>query len=121
MSAEKPRRLGRGLDALIPGSASGAAATGATPASDLQRVPVSKIRPNPFQPRQEFDTAELAELQASLATSGLLQPIILRRQGDAYELIAGERRLRAATNLGWNEITVVVKEFDDREMLVFAL
>jgi ParB family chromosome partitioning protein len=60
-------------------------------------------------------------LEASLKSSGLLQPITVRRRGDAYELIAGERRLRAATNLGWTEISAIVREFDDQTMLVLAL
>jgi ParB family transcriptional regulator, chromosome partitioning protein len=117
MSPEKPRRLGRGLEALIPG------AQGKTdvPASDLQRIQLSRVRANPFQPRREFDPAELAELESSLRASGLLQPITVRRRGDAFELIAGERRLRAATNLGWKEITAIVREFDDQTMLVLAL
>ena len=118
MSSDKPRRLGRGLDALIPGSAT---ANPAAPASDLQRIPISRVRANPFQPRRQFDNAELAELEASLRASGLLQPITVRRQGDAFELIAGERRLRAATNLGWAEISALVREFDDQTMLVLAL
>lgn len=117
MSAEKPRRLGRGLEALIPGSVT----TTTTPSSDLQRIPLSRVRQNPYQPRRHFDGAELAELEASLKASGLLQPITVRRQGDAYELIAGERRLRAATNLGWSEISAIVRDFDDRTMLVLAL
>ena len=91
------------------------------PASDLQVVPISRIRPNPFQPRRVFNPEELAELQASLKATGLLQPISVRRKGDAFELIAGERRLRAATNLGWTEIQAVVREFDDQTMLVLAL
>ena len=118
MSAEKPRRLGRGLDALIPASASG---TTSPPQSELQRIPLSRIRPNPFQPRKQFSADELAELETSLKSSGLLQPITVRRQGDAYELVAGERRLRAATNIGWSEITAIVRDFDDRTMLVLAL
>lgn len=118
MSAEKPRRLGRGLEALIP---SGAAGAGSAPASDLQRIRIARIRPNPFQPRREFDKTELAELEASLKASGLLQPITVRQQGDAFELIAGERRFRAASNLGWTEITAIVRDFDDRTMLVLAL
>lgn len=119
MSPEKPRRLGRGLEALIPGSA--AQTQAATPASDLQRIAIARIRPNPFQPRREFAPAELAELEASLKASGLLQPISVRRRGDAYELIAGERRFRAATNLGWTEISAIVRDFDDQTMLVLAL
>lgn len=117
MSAEKPRRLGRGLEALIASSSSPAATAG----SDLQQIALSRVRPNPFQPRRDFDTAELAELEASLKASGLLQPITVRRRGDAFELIAGERRLRAATNLGWSEITAIVRDFDDRTLLVLAL
>jgi len=116
MSAEKPRRLGRGLEALIQSSASAPAAP-----NDLQRIPIARIRPNPFQPRREFDPAQLAELEASLKASGLLQPITVRRRGDAFELVAGERRFRAATNLGWNDITAVVRDFDDQTMLVLAL
>lgn len=114
--SEKPR-LGRGMAALL-GTAQ---PTPEAPTSDLQRIPMSRIRPNPFQPRREFDTAELAELEASLKTSGLLQPITVRRRGDAFELVAGERRFRAAGNLGWTEISAIVRDFDDRTMLVLAL
>ncbi|MEO7083873.1 MAG: ParB/RepB/Spo0J family partition protein [Gemmatimonadaceae bacterium] len=116
MSTDKPRRLGRGLEALIPGASAPPQAT-----SDLQRVQISQVRSNPFQPRREFDATELAELEASLKASGLLQPITVRRRGNAFELIAGERRLRAASNLGWDEITAIVRDFDDRTMLVLAL
>lgn len=119
MSSEKPRRLGRGLEALIPGAMAQPGMSG--PSSDLQRVPISRIRPNPFQPRREIDPAELAELEQSLKTSGLLQPITVRRRGDAYELIAGERRYRAASKLGWTEILAIVRDYDDRTMLVLAL
>jgi ParB family transcriptional regulator, chromosome partitioning protein len=120
MSIEKPRRLGKGLEALIAAATSSSSSAPAAE-SDLQLIQVSRIRPNPFQPRRTFDKDELAELEASLKASGLLQPISVRRAGDAYELIAGERRLRAATNLGWMEITAIVREFDDRTMLVLAL
>lgn len=116
MSAEKPRRLGRGLDSLIPGSI-----TTGEPGGDLQRIPLARIRANPFQPRREFDASELAELETSLKSSGLIQPITVRRRGDAFELIAGERRLRAATNLGWTDISAIIRDFDDRTMLVLAL
>ena len=118
MSVEKPRRLGRGLEALIPSATS---SQGGSPGSDLQRIPVSRVRPNPFQPRREIDPAELGELEQSLKASGLLQPITVRRRGDAYELIAGERRYRAANNLGWTEISAIVRDYDDRTMLVLAL
>ncbi|HVE32874.1 MAG TPA: ParB/RepB/Spo0J family partition protein [Gemmatimonadaceae bacterium] len=117
MSMERQRRLGRGLEALIPSASDTAPAT----AADVGRIPIASIRPNPFQPRREFRPDELAELEASLRASGLLQPISVRRRGDAYELIAGERRVRAATNLGWTEIQAIVRDFDDRTMLVLAL
>jgi ParB family transcriptional regulator, chromosome partitioning protein len=118
---EKPRRLGRGLEALIPGAALAAATATQTSPSEYQRLPLASISPNPFQPRREFDEAELAELQASLKTSGLLQPIAVRRAGDTFELISGERRLRAATRLGWLEIPAIVRDVDDRTLLTLAL
>lgn len=117
MSMERQRRLGRGLEALIPS----ASETGSATATDVRRIPLSNIRANPFQPRREFPAEELAELESSLRASGLLQPISVRRRGEAYELIAGERRVRAATNLGWTEIQAIVRDFDDRTMLVLAL
>jgi ParB family transcriptional regulator, chromosome partitioning protein len=110
------RRLGRGLKALISVPDESAPSGG-----ELIRIPVSRIRPNPFQPRKTFNAEELAELEASLASSGLLQPITVRRAGGAYELVAGERRLRAATNLGWVEIPALIKDLDDRTSLVLAL
>src|ERR1043165_8319278 len=115
MTADKPR-LGKGLGALLSAAQDRNAAPDA-PASDLQLIALSRIRPNPFQPRRTFNPDELAELEASLKATGLLQPISVRRKGDAFELIAGERRLRAATNLGWKEIQAVVREFDDQTML----
>ena len=122
---EKPRRLGRGLEALIPGAGAAtgtsAAATAAPPPSDYQRLPIGSIRPNPYQPRREFNETELAELQASLKASGLLQPITVRPSTAGYELISGERRLRAATRLGWTDIPAIVRDVDDRTLLTLAL
>jgi ParB family chromosome partitioning protein len=124
MSTEKPRRLGRGLEALI------AAKTAPTPQasergdrSALQRIAITQIRANPYQPRKDFRPEELTELESSLRASGLLQPITVRPapSGQGYELIAGERRLRAATNIGWPDIPAVVKEIDDRTLLTLAL
>lgn len=119
MAAEKPRRLGRGLEALI----APAADTPSVGRGALQAIPIAEIRANPYQPRREFNAEELAELEASLRASGLLQPITVRSapSGRGYELIAGERRLRAATNLGWSEIPASVKEVDDRTLLTLAL
>jgi len=118
MSQERPRRLGRGLEALIPGIPTAAAPVAA---SDYQRIPVTRIRPNPYQPRREFDDAELDELQASLKASGLLQPITVRHASDGFELISGERRLRAAARLGWTEIPAIIRDVDDRTLLTLAL
>ena len=120
MSVEKPRRLGRGLEALIPGAAAIATPV-SSPSSDYQRLAIASIRPNPYQPRREFKEADLAELQASLKASGLLQPISVRRAADGYELISGERRLRAATRLGWPDIPAIVRDVDDRTLLTLAL
>jgi ParB family chromosome partitioning protein len=118
-SEKTPRRLGRGLEALL-GSATGLASSddGA-----LRSIPIGQISRNPFQPRHEFNVKELAELQESLKASGLLQPITVRRRPgkDGFELIAGERRLRAATKLGWKEIPAIIKEIDDRTILTMAL
>jgi ParB family chromosome partitioning protein len=119
---EKPRRLGRGLEALIPGAgAATATATAVASPSEYQRLSLDSIRPNPYQPRREFDEAELAELQASLKASGLLQPITVRPAAGGYELISGERRFRAATRLGWKDIPAIVRDVDDRTLLTLAL
>ncbi|HEV7706387.1 MAG TPA: ParB/RepB/Spo0J family partition protein [Gemmatimonadaceae bacterium] len=127
MSTDKPRRLGRGLDALLatrsPSPTATVAAAAPAPGDSLRELPIHEIRPNPFQPRKEFRPEELAELEASLKSNGLLQAVTVRRaiDGNGYELIAGERRLRAATRLGWANIPAVVKEIDDRALLTLAL
>ena len=125
MTAEKPRRLGRGLEALL-GTASLAAPASLPEARDkgeLQRISLGEIRPNPFQPRRTFDESELADLESSIRANGLLQPITVRPapNGKGFELIAGERRLRAATRLGWTDIPALVRNLDDRELLTLAL
>ena len=116
MTTEKSRRLGRGLEALIS-----AAQPTNTTGTELHRIALARIRPNPFQPRREFDAEELAELEASIRASGLLQPVTVRKKGELYELIAGERRLRAVANLGWKDIPAIVKDLDDQTLLVLAL
>ena len=125
--SDKPRRLGRGLEALIgtiPTAASPSATNGPPPATvelPYRPIPIHQIRPKPFQPRKEFRDEELAQLQASLTANGLLQPITVRRAEPGYELVAGERRLRAATRLGWKEIPAIVKDYDDKALLTLAL
>jgi ParB family transcriptional regulator, chromosome partitioning protein len=128
MSADASRRLGRGLEALISTARQQREAPasegqpGAAPGSDLQRVRIADVSPNHFQPRRTFTEGELTELEASLRANGLIQPIIVRPKGQgSWELVAGERRLRAATRLGWTDIPAVVRDFDDRAMLTLAL
>jgi ParB family chromosome partitioning protein len=119
MSAGQPkRRLGRGLEALLgPSPTTSEAAAAGT----LVQLPLAQIRPNPYQPRRAFDEAALSELAESLRAAGLLQPIVVRPATGGYELIAGERRLRAADRLGWGEIGAIVREVDDRTLLTLAL
>jgi ParB family transcriptional regulator, chromosome partitioning protein len=124
---KQQRRLGRGLEALINGAPTiapppGTEARGSGPAGPYREIPLAEIRPNRYQPRREFKPEELAELQASIKSTGLLQPITVRPAGpDRYELIAGERRWRAVTGLGWAKIPAVVKDIDDRTALTLAL
>ena len=128
MSADTPRRLGRGLEALISTAraqrevGSPAAGSPGPDTTDLQTVRIADVGANRFQPRRLFAEPELAELEASIRASGLLQPITVRAQtGGGWELVAGERRLRAAGRLGWTEIPAIVRDFDDRAMLTLAL
>jgi ParB family transcriptional regulator, chromosome partitioning protein len=111
------KRLGRGLEALLgPVSRDQAEAAGA-----LRELPIGTVKPNPFQPRTRMDEAPLDDLVASMQASGLLQPIVVRPKANGYELIAGERRWRAATRLGWTKIPAVVKDVDDQTLLTLAL
>jgi ParB family chromosome partitioning protein len=137
MTGDKNRRLGRGLEALLsrtptrlePASESGGrdAATDSRvtteASSPLRSLPLTQIRPNPLQPRKEFKPEDLADLEASLRMSGLLQPVTVRPapRGGGYELIAGERRFRAAQRIGWTEIPAIVKDVDDRMLLSLAM
>lgn len=117
----KKDRLGKGLGALLGeylGEQEGA--------TEARSVPVSAVHPNPFQPRREFKEEELSELAASISENGLLQPIVVRPAGnrrgaDRWELIAGERRWRSVTRLGWKDVPAIVREVDDRTLLVLAL
>jgi ParB family chromosome partitioning protein len=125
MSPADPKKgLGRGLSALL-GTPTGANATAAGEGTRAARnIPVGKIRPGRFQPRREFDADQLTELVESIRTQGVLMPILVRRDPDdpsGYELIAGERRWRAAQAAQLHEIPAVVKELSDREALEAAL
>src|SRR5690606_20053700 len=112
---DRTRRLGKGLGALL--SSNTTLENRANETSAPQALPIDKIRPNPYQPRKEFRPEDLADLEASLRSSGLLQPITVRPSpsGTGYELIAGERRFRAASRLGWKEIPAIVREIDRSE------
>lgn len=111
------KRLGRGLEALLgPVSRDQAEASGA-----LRELPLSQVKPNPYQPRTRMDEAELTDLANSMQASGLLQPVVVRARDGGFELIAGERRWRAAQRLGWAKIPAVVKDADDRTLLTLAL
>jgi len=106
--------LGRGLRALLEG-------TEAAGEVELLQLPVSQVHPNPYQPRQHFDPERLQELATSLQAQGLLQPIVVRRQQGGFELIAGERRWRAAQMAGLETIPALVKRANDEEVLGLAL
>jgi ParB family chromosome partitioning protein len=108
------RRLGRGLDALLGIADSEARASSAEVAVDL-------IQNNPFQPRKSFDEDELASLSASVRTHGILQPLVVRKVGEQYQLVAGERRLRAAQEVGLASVPVRIVNFNDQEVLEAAL
>jgi ParB family chromosome partitioning protein len=116
--------LGRGLNALLgemaretPVSADGAAQQ----SSGVRMLPVSSLSPHPDQPRRHFDEAMLDELAASIASRGLIQPIVVRPHGHDYQIVAGERRWRAAQRARLHEVPVVVRDFDDAETLEIAL
>ena len=111
--------LGRGLGALLssPGSASSAEARGAA----TVELPIDSITPNPNQPRKDFGDKALQDLSASLRQSGVLQPVVVRRFGDGYQLVVGERRWRAAKLAGITRIPAVIREASDAESLELAL
>ena len=116
--------LGRGLNALLGEMAREAPvnAGGETPTqSGVRMLPVSSLSPHPDQPRRHFDEAMLNELAASIAARGLIQPIVVRPHGHDYQIVAGERRWRAAQRARLHEVPVVVRDFDDAETLEIAL
>jgi len=120
----KKSRLGRGLSALL---GEYLPEEGEQAPLGIRSVPVGRITSNPFQPRREFTVEQLAELEASIRANGLLQPLVVRpaQAGTGgvpgWELVAGERRWRAVRRLGWSEVPVVIRDVDDRTMLVLAI
>jgi ParB family chromosome partitioning protein len=117
----RKERLGKGLSALLGEYME---EDSPTEARELRTLPLARIRPNPFQPRKEFQPEELDELANSIRENGLLQPLMVRPSPagpDRWELVAGERRLRAVTQLGWLEVPAIVREVDDQTLLVLSL
>lgn len=117
---DRKRGLGRGLSELL-----GNQATAPTSASEqapaFPTLPLSALHPCPHQPRVEIDPTSLEELSQSIHEKGILQPIIVRPMGDHYEIVAGERRWRAAQMAGLTEAPVVIRELDDEEAMTIAL
>jgi ParB family transcriptional regulator, chromosome partitioning protein len=112
---DKKTRLGRGLDALLPSGEE------AVDAVEQASVSVDRIENNPYQPRKAFDDDELAALSDSIRTHGILQPLVVRQIGERFQLIAGERRLRAAKVAGMNAVPVRILDFNDQQVLEAAL
>lgn len=134
--ANKRKALGRGLAALMPGHATSAApkpsanaapvsaptvTTAVAGTSGFRILPIERIHPNKKQPRKQFNEGALADLVSSIQTQGVLQPLVVRRSGDGYEIVAGERRWRAATRAGLREVPAVVKDYSDNIALQVAL
>ncbi len=109
MSA-KARGLGRGLDALLP-----------KVGKEVQQVPLAQLRASPYQPRLHMDEGAIAELAASIASKGVLQPIVVRPTDNGYEIVAGERRFRAARQAGLVTVPAIVRELSDQETLEIAI
>jgi ParB family chromosome partitioning protein len=110
----KRRALGRGLSALIPEPTP-------TALEGAAEVPIDALDPNPYQPRSALDPARLAELAASIRESGIVQPILVRRRGERYQIVAGERRWRAAPAAGLSAVPVTLRDGADGQLLELAL
>lgn len=111
------RALGKGLSALIPEKV----LESGERREEIVYVQSGQIKPNPFQPREDFNQQSIEELAQSIKEKGVIQPLLVRSRGDNYELIAGERRFRAANSLGIKEIPVIVRNVNDQDSLELAL
>lgn len=124
---EKQRKvLGRGLSALLSQRPAVVPAQPIEPSLSgtgilASLVPVAQIEPNPLQPRTVFDPARLQELASSIEANGIIQPLLLRRKGHQFELVAGERRLRAAKIAGLTEVPAIIQDYTDERLLEVAL
>ena len=122
------KKLGRGLQVLLGGSESESPAVAEMDpvdpmiaTADLHQASVDELDRNPFQPRQDFESEELAALAQSVRAHGVIQPIVVRLAGDRYQIVAGERRLRAAQEAGLTRVPIRVVEIDDQQTFEFAL
>jgi ParB family chromosome partitioning protein len=115
------RKLGRGLEGLLQGVAARVMPDMGVTVGPAASVPTALLDPNPHQPRQGLGEENLEHLKESIREHGVLQPIVVRRRGERYQVIAGERRFRAAQGLGLAEVPVVVREVPDEQMLELAL
>lgn len=113
--------LGKGLGAIFGENTSPAVEKAQEPASAAQELLIKNIAANPYQPRCNFDEEKLQELAASIKEFGVVQPVVVRKKGRNYELVAGERRLRAAGLAGLTKVPAIVKDYDDAKMMEIAL
>ena len=122
-SAKKRGGLGRGLNALVSEAEyeTGGSSASASNAASETKLPIEDIVPNPNQPRIHFNETELRELSESIQEHGVLQPLLVRKHGNGYEIIAGERRYQASKLAGLEELPVIIKDVNDEEMLALAL
>ena len=122
-SVKKRGGLGRGLNALVSEAEyeTGGSAVSASNAASVTKLPIEDIVPNPNQPRIHFNETELRELSESIREHGVLQPLLVRKHGNGYEIIAGERRYQASKLAGLEDLPVIIKEVNDEEMLALAL
>lgn len=122
-SVKKRGGLGRGLNALVSEAEyeTGGSAVSASNAASVTKLPIEDIVPNPNQPRIHFNETELRELSESIQEHGVLQPLLVRKHGNGYEIIAGERRYQASKLAGLEELPVIIKDVNDEEMLALAL
>ena len=125
MSDEVPRRrpsgLGRGLSSLLGDIQRESPVSGSGSKGDIRQIPVASIEPHPDQPRRTFDEASLSELAESIRARGVIQPIVVRPHGHRFQIVAGERRWRAAQKARLHEVPAIVREFSDAETLEVAL
>ena len=120
--AVKKKGLGRGLDSLIINTDISLEDTEKDVEIDgLNRLDINSIRPNENQPRKVFDPEKIEELANSIKEHGVIQPIVVRNMGDGYEIVAGERRWRAARKAGLNEVPCIVRELTDEQNMLFAI